>query len=92
MGSAEGGPIPIKIDTAPITSYQKDKEGNTIITTLNEQMLKQIAQSGGGSYIRANSTQSGLNALFKEINKMEKKKLDPKYLLTIKIDFNGLLV
>jgi len=41
-------------------------------------MLKQIAQSGGGSYIRANSTQSGLNALFKEINKMEKKEIGSK--------------
>ena len=78
MGSAEGGPIPIKNRYGTITSYQKDREGNTIITNLNEEMLKQIAQSGGGSYIRANSTQSGLNALFKEINKMEKKEIGSK--------------
>ena len=78
MGSAEGGPIPIKNRYGSITSYQKDREGNTIITNLNEGMLKQIAQSGGGSYIRANSTQSGLNALFKEINKMEKKEIGSK--------------
>ena len=78
MGSAEGVPIPIKNRYGTITSYQKDREGNTIITTLNEEMLKQIAQSGGGSYIRANSTQSGLNALFKEINKMEKKEIGSK--------------
>ena len=78
MGSAEGGPIPIKNRYGRVTSYQKDKEGNTIITVLNEEMLKQIAQAGGGSYIRANSTQSGLNALFKEINKMEKKEIGSK--------------
>ena len=78
MGSVEGGPIPIKNRYGTITSYQKDREGNTIITTLNEEMLKEIAQSGGGSYIRANSTQSGLNALFKEINKMEKKEIGSK--------------
>ena len=78
MGSVEGGPIPIKNRYGTITSYQKDREGNTIITNLNEGMLKQIAQSGGGSYIRANSTQSGLNALFKEINKMEKKEIGSK--------------
>ena len=78
MGSAEGGPIPIKNRYGSITSYQKDRDGNTIITNLNEGMLKQIAQSGGGSYIRANSTQSGLNALFKEINKMEKKEIGSK--------------
>ena len=78
MGSSEGGPIPIKNRNGSLTSYQKDKEGNTIITVLNEEMLKQIAQAGGGSYIRANSTQSGLNALFKEINKMEKKEIGSK--------------
>ena len=78
MGSTEGGPIPIKNRYGSITSYQKDRDGNTIITNLNEGMLKQIAQSGGGSYIRANSTQSGLNALFKEINKMEKKEIGAK--------------
>ena len=78
MGSAEGGPIPIKNRYGSVTSYQKDKEGNAIITVLNEEMLKQIAQAGGGSYIRANSTQSGLNALFKEINKMEKKEIGSK--------------
>ncbi len=78
MGSAEGGPIPIKNRYGSVTSYQKDKEGNTIITVLNEEMLKQIAQAGGGSYIHANSTQSGLNALFKEINKMEKKEIGSK--------------
>ena len=78
MGSAEGGPIPVKNRYGTITSYQKDKEGNTIITALNEDMLKKIAKAGGGSYIRANSTQSGLNALFKEINKMEKKEIGSK--------------
>jgi Ca-activated chloride channel family protein len=78
MGSEDGGPIPIKSRNGRITGYQKDKEGNTVITTLNEDMLKQIAQAGGGSYIRANSTQSGLNALFKEINKMEKKEIGSK--------------
>ena len=41
-------------------------------------MLQEIAQAGGGSYIRANSTQSGLNALFEEINKMEKKEIGSK--------------
>lgn len=78
MGSVEGGPIPIKNRNGRITGYQKDNDGNTVITTLNEGMLKEIAQTGGGSYIRANSTQNGLNALFKEINKMEKKEIGAK--------------
>ena len=78
MGSIEGGPIPIKNRYGQLKGYRKDKQGNTVITKLNEGMLQEIAQAGGGSYIRANSTQSGLNTLFEEINKMEKKEIGSK--------------
>ncbi|MBJ10830.1 MAG: hypothetical protein CMP66_05150 [Flavobacteriales bacterium] len=78
MGSVEGSPIPIKNRYGQLKGYRKDKQGNTVITKLNEGMLQEIAQAGGGSYIRANSTQSGLNALFKEINKMEKSEIGSK--------------
>ena len=78
MGSVKGGPIPIKNRYGQLKGYRKDKQGNTIISKLNEEMLQEIAQAGGGSYIRANSTQSGLNALFEEINKMEKKEIGSK--------------
>lgn len=91
MGSAEGGPIPIKNRYGNITSYQKDKSGNTVITKLNEEMLKEIATNGGGSYIRANSTQSSLDALFKEINKMEKKEIGSKVFTDYKDRFQWFL-
>ena len=78
MGSVEGGPIPIKNRNGQLKGYRKDKQGNTIITKLNEEMLQEIAQAGGGSYIRANSTETSLDALFKEINKMEKKEIGSK--------------
>ena len=78
MGSIEGGPIPIKNRNGQLKGYRKDKQGNTVITKLNEEMLQEISQAGGGSYIRANNTQSGLNALFEEINKMEKKEIGSK--------------
>ena len=91
MGSVEGSPIPIKNRYGQLKGYRKDKQGNTVITKLNEGMLQEIAQAGGGSYIRANSTQSGLNALFEEINKMEKKEIGSKVLPIIKTAFKFLL-
>ncbi|MBC8004299.1 MAG: VWA domain-containing protein [Verrucomicrobia bacterium] len=56
--------------------YKKDNKGNTIVTKLNEPMLQQIAQSGKGFYLRASNTQVGLNALFDEVNKMEKTEME----------------
>ena len=75
MGLSKGGPIPIYNKYGNNIGYRKDKEGNTIISKLNEQMLQDIASSGGGTYVRANNTQAGLSTLFSEINKMEKKEI-----------------
>jgi Ca-activated chloride channel family protein len=73
MGLKKGGPIPIYNKNGNTTEYRKDREGNTIVTKLNEKMLQKIAQAGSGTYIRANNSKAGLNTLFTEINKMEKK-------------------
>ena len=47
-GFYEGGPIPIKNRYGQLKGYRKDKQGNTVITKLNEGMLQEIAQAGGG--------------------------------------------
>ena len=73
MGLSKGAPIPIYNKYGNNAGYRKDKEGNTIISKLNEQMLQEIASAGNGTYVRANNTQAGLSILFSEINKMEKK-------------------
>ena len=77
MGLAKGAPIPVYYRGRQ-TGFKKDRNGNTIITKLNEAMLQQIASSGNGVYIRANNVQTGLNALFTELNKMEKVKFGSK--------------
>jgi len=75
MGLSKGGPIPIYNQNGNNIGYRKDKEGNTIISKLNDQMLQEIASNGNGTYVRANNTQAGLSTLFAEINKMEKKEI-----------------
>jgi Ca-activated chloride channel homolog len=74
MGSPQGGPIP-DLANGP-RSYRKDRQGNTIVTKLDESMLQKIAEAGKGAYVRANNAQVGLNSLFDEVNKMEKTELE----------------
>jgi Ca-activated chloride channel family protein len=74
MGLPQGGPIPVWGDGQK--TYMKDKQGNVIVTKLDESMLRNIAEAGHGAYIRANNSQVGLNDLFNEINKMEKSELE----------------
>ncbi len=77
MGLPEGGPIPV-YNKGLKTGYKKDREGNTIITKLNETLLQQIAAAGNGRYIRANNTRVGLNKIFDEISKMEEVEFESK--------------
>ena len=65
VGSAEGQPIPIDGD------LMKDKDGNIVVTKLNEQMLRDIARAGGGAYIHAGGEEFGLNPIIEDIRRME---------------------
>lgn len=74
VGSAQGAPIPI-----PGTNgFQKDREGNMVITKLNEQMCQEIAATGNGMYVRTDNTNNALKALQSEIDKMNKSEIESK--------------
>lgn len=74
VGSQQGEPIPVKVGAG--VSYKKDNEGNTVITRLNEQILRDIAQEGNGVYIRANNAYLGFDVLENELNKIEKSEIE----------------
>ncbi len=77
MGSEYGGPIPVGMKGGS-QEYKKDKDGNTIVTKLDENQLKQLAAAGRGTYVRASTNDAGLNTIFKEINGLEKKEYEAK--------------
>ena len=53
VGMPEGAPIPIE----GTNDYRRDREGNVIVTRLNEQMCQEIAQAGNGIYVRCRQYQ-----------------------------------
>ena len=69
VGSPEGSPIP---SGTRANDFRKDKEGNVIVTRLNEQMCQQIAQAGKGMYIRVDNSNSAQRLLQSEIDKLAK--------------------
>lgn len=77
MGSVKGAPIPIYKNGYQL-GYRKDNEGNTIVTKLNEEMLSQLAEVGGGKFFRANNGNIGLKNILDEINSLEKTELESK--------------
>ena len=53
-------------------NFRQDREGNVIITRLNEQMCKDLAKAGNGMYIRVDNTNSAERLLNSEIGKLSK--------------------
>jgi Ca-activated chloride channel family protein len=74
IGSTEGVPIPIMNNGKH--DYLKDADGNTVITKLDEDILKKIALSTNGNYVRANNSNIGLDEIFSAIKKMKKQDLE----------------
>lgn len=80
VGSPQGSPIPLD----GTNDYRKDKEGNVIVTRLNEQMCQEIAKAGDGVYIRVDNTNSAQKSLDNEISKLAKADVES----TVYTDFN----
>ena len=76
MGLADGAPIPEYNKYGQQTGYRKDKNGNTIITKLNEAMLQQIAAAGNGIYVRASNSNVGLSKIYDDIQKLDKSEIE----------------
>jgi Ca-activated chloride channel family protein len=69
IGDVRGVPIP---DRKGSNNYKKDLEGNTVITRLNEDVLKEIAAAGGGVYVHASNANMGFETILDKINNMNK--------------------
>lgn len=77
MGSPEGAPIPIREGYGQ-TMFLKDRDGNVVISKLDQVALQQIASETEGIFIRANNSEVGLNKLLEQINKMQKQEVETK--------------
>jgi Ca-activated chloride channel homolog len=74
IGSTEG--VPISVMSGGRRDFLKDQDGNTVITKLDETILKNIAIAAGGKYVRASNSNIGLDQIFSEIRKLKKQELE----------------
>lgn len=69
IGTPEGAPIQMGGD------FLKDEQGEMVVSKLDEEVLRQIALTTGGSYVRATNRSLGLEEVISQINKMQKREL-----------------
>lgn len=90
MGTTKGTVIPDYKNGVRV-GLKTDGSGNTVMTKLNEDMLKEIAQTGGGSYTLAQGTHVNLDGLLDNIKTIEKTELDTKFYATYHDQFQWFL-
>lgn len=68
VGSPDGSPISVEGSN----EFRRDKDGNVVVTRLNEEMCREIARAGNGMYVRVDNTNNAERALNAEVNKLAK--------------------
>ena len=71
IGSPQGEPI----QEPGGSGFMKNRQGEVVITKLDEFTLEKIALQTGGKYFRATSGEEELDRIYDEISQMEKKEL-----------------
>lgn len=67
VGDTKGAPIPLGNG-----DYMKDNTGQTVMSALNEDMCKQVAQAGSGTYIHVDNTADAQESLNDQLTKLQK--------------------
>lgn len=69
VGTDNGGPIPEG------NNYKHDKDGNVVLTKINQKMLREIAVEGNGKYFQLGSGKEEINAILQELGGISKKEM-----------------
>lgn len=72
-GTADGGPIPT--GNSDFSEYKRDENGDLVRTRLNEQLLLQLAQVGGGRAFNIKQNDAAVNAIKRIVDGLEKREI-----------------
>lgn len=78
IGSEKGELIPLRDEQGNLTGYKKDREGNVVMTKLDQLTLEKISVLTDGQFYRASSGAIELEKIYEDISKMEKTLRDTR--------------
>ncbi len=91
IGRPDGEPIPIRNSRGEMVGYKKDRNGELILTRLDEVTLKQVATATGGKYYHASAGEIALDDIYADISQMEKKELEERLMTQYEDRFQYIL-
>lgn len=90
IGTVNGGPIPIK-ERGILKHYMRDQNNEQVITRMDEETLKDIAQKTNGEYINGANTREVTARVQEILNGMDKQEFDSKQFTDFKDQFQWFL-
>lgn len=78
LGSEGGAPIPVYNNRNQLVGFKKDSQGNTVLTKLDEEILKKIAIAGNGKYFRGTNYEDYLDKIYTELSELEQTEFGVK--------------
>ena len=91
IGTKKGSVIPIK-KNGSLYGYKKDKNGQTVITRLDDKILKEIAAVTNGKYIDGRNTKQVVNYIKDALKKMDKREFETTKFSEYKDQFQWFLL
>ena len=92
LGSQAGVPIPVYNNRNQLVGFRKDRDGNTILTKLDEEVLKRIALDGNGKYFRGTNYEDYLEKIYTELSELEQTEFGVKKVTDYEDRFYFLLI
>jgi Ca-activated chloride channel family protein len=78
LGSEGGVPIPVYNNRSQLVGFKKDRDGNTVLTKLDEESLKRISIDGNGRYFRGTNYEDHLDKIYTELSELEQTEFGVK--------------
>ncbi|HYG66142.1 MAG TPA: VWA domain-containing protein, partial [Anaeromyxobacteraceae bacterium] len=82
VGTPGGGPIPLLDRNGSVTGYKEDRRGETVVTRLEEDGLRRIAEKGGGETFLVGVPGRDVAAFRASLEKLEKSELESRVTVT----------
>jgi Ca-activated chloride channel homolog len=78
LGSPDGVPIPVFDNRGNKVGFKQDSDGQTVLTKLDETILKKIAKDGNGKYYQGNNYEDYLDKIYNDLSKLEQSEFGVK--------------
>jgi Ca-activated chloride channel family protein len=80
IGSPGGVPIPIRNESGDLVEYKKDRQGEMVVSKLDQAVLQEIALETDGKYFQATRSGMELDRILEDLSQLERKELKSRQL------------